>query len=189
MKIHKKLENFLYYYKYHLLIIIFLIIVSFMFFKDLIKKPSYDYTIAIITSDAISEASLSLLNSFLCTKGYDINSDDTVKINLVNYVLSDGSNANQTTIGLTQFISDWNTADSMIYIYSDDVYNKYKDENIFNVNSNKTVKLNSFLSDISSELNELNISLRIFDRTSSSFNNEKFQYYLNCKKLYENIIE
>ena len=190
MKMPKKFENFLYYHKYHVIIIFFLFIVLSMFISDHIKTTHYDYTIGIITKNPVSTSSMDSLKSWLSTKGEDLNSDGAVQINLVNYVLSDSSTSydiTQNSAGLTHLIADFNSQDSMIFIYSDEIYDKLEDKNLFDINTHSIIKLNQCSEILDSDIYNLNISLRTLNPDKPFLNNSREKYYYNCKTLFSNI--
>ena len=71
----KKWENFWYYYKYHVLLGGFFLFALVVFIHDMLTKPEYDYTIAVVGDMALYEEDKNSLQTWFKEHGEDLNGD------------------------------------------------------------------------------------------------------------------
>ena len=67
----KKLENFWYYYKFHVLIGAFLLICVIVFVRDMLNKVTYDYTVAFLGDYTINDEDSKALQAWFEAHGED----------------------------------------------------------------------------------------------------------------------
>ena len=83
----KKVDNFWYYYKFHVLIGAFLLFMVVVFVKDMLSKVDYDYDIAFVTDYMIADEDSQALQSYFEANAEDLNGDGEVHVQIQNYVL------------------------------------------------------------------------------------------------------
>ena len=74
----KKIVNFWYYYKIHVLVVVFILFVASVFIKDIVTKVDYDYSVAFVTEEMIERGKKAVIAGGACVLG--VPSKDTVKI-------------------------------------------------------------------------------------------------------------
>ena len=74
----KKIDNFWYYYKIHVLVVVFILFVASVFIKDIVTKVDYDYSVAFVTEEMIERGKKAVIAGGACVLG--VPSKDTVKI-------------------------------------------------------------------------------------------------------------
>lgn len=183
---HDKWENFWYYYKYHVIAAIFVIVMIVVFIHDKLQQVDYDYQIAAITENSLSEEQISGLEKVFQSIADDRNKDGEVHVQIMNYTISEDDNANYQVkmANQTKLMADFESGESMIFMYTDSVYETYKDESVFDVKDGVQIKLADCKENTQSDLNDLNIALRIFEGTSLEKKDDLNQYYKDCKKLF-----
>ena len=75
----KKVDNFWYYYKFHVLIGAFLLFMVVVFVKDMLSKVDYDYDIAFVTDYMIADEDSQALQSYFEANAEDLNGDGEVQ--------------------------------------------------------------------------------------------------------------
>lgn len=183
-----KWENFWYYHKYHVIAAIFVIFMIAVFINDKLAQVDYDYRISAVTDFNLTEEQISELENTFKSIADDRNQDGEVNVQISNYTITKEGNVNpQAEIAnQTKFMADLETGDSMIFIYTDNVYEMYKDEMVFDVKDNTQVKLSECKKNTQPELNDMNIALRVFNGTALEKKEDMRQYYKGCKELFEN---
>ncbi len=83
----KKVDNFWYYYKFHVLIGAFLLFMVIVFIKDMLGKVDYDYNIAFVTDYMIADEDSQALQGYFEANAEDLNGDGEVHVQIQNYVL------------------------------------------------------------------------------------------------------
>lgn len=59
----KKIDNFWYYYKIHVLVVVFILFVASAFIKDIVTKVDYDYSVAFVTEEMMTNEEISSIQS------------------------------------------------------------------------------------------------------------------------------
>lgn len=126
----KRLENFWYYYKWHVLIGIGALLLIATLASNFIKaqhKP--DYTVGLLTRESVSGALIDDLEAQLSTVLDDRNGDGTCEVEIMPYVLEHGSSEERSTdsyfnqsSSIVQFMGDYQTYRCMLYLCNDVAY-------------------------------------------------------------------
>lgn len=193
----KKWENFWYYHKFHVIIGVFAIAVIAVFVRDKVKQIDYDYTVAVVTGEGIPQDAIDELQSVLENIAADRNNDKKVHVLIQNYAIGDkngeSSNPQITMANQQKFIVDAQTGTSMILIYTDEVYEMYKDQGLFAVEGGIPVKMEecSAFADVKGgdSLRNLNISLRNIDESLWSKEKDLKAYYEDSERLLERFVD
>lgn len=182
-----KWENYWYYYKYHTLAAVFVLIMIGIFINDKLQQVDYDYRISAVTDYNLAEEQLDRLEEAFAGLADDRNGDGEVHVLVSNYTITKDGNENPQVemANQTKFMADLETGDSLIFIYSDNVYDIYKDDMIFDVKDKTQMKLSECKANTESDLNDLNIAMRVFDGTSLEKKDKLKEYYKDSQKLLE----
>lgn len=182
-----KWENYWYYYKYHTLAAVFVLIMIGVFINDKLQQVDYDYRISAVTDYNLAEQQLDRLEEAFADLADDRNGDGEVHVLVSNYTITKDGNENPQVemANQTKFMADLETGDSLIFIYSDSVYDIYKDDMIFDVKDGTQVKLSECKANTESDLNDLNIAMRVFGGTSLEKKDKLKEYYKDSQKLLE----
>lgn len=182
-----KWENYWYYYKYHTLAAVFVIIMIGVFVHDKLQQVDYDYRISAVIDYNLAEEQLDRLEEAFAGLADDRNGDGEVHVLVSNYTITKDGNENPQVemANQTKFMADLETGDSLIFIYSDNVYDIYKDDMIFDVKDKTQVKLSECKANTESDLNDLNIAMRVFGGTSLEKKDKLKEYYKDSQKLLE----
>lgn len=76
----KKWENFWYYYKYHVLAGVFILVCIIVFAKDMLSKIDYDYCVSVVGSYAVPEEDKAALQKWFEEHGEDLNEDGEIHV-------------------------------------------------------------------------------------------------------------
>ena len=68
----KKIDNFWYYYKIHVLVVVFILFVAGVFIKDIVTKVDYDYSVAFVTEEMMTDEEISSIQSVLEKEAEDL---------------------------------------------------------------------------------------------------------------------
>lgn len=182
-----KWENYWYYYKYHTLAAVFVLIMICVFINDKLQQVDYDYRISAVTDYNLAEEQLNRLEEAFTNVADDRNGDGEIHVLVSNYTITKDGNENPQVemANQTKFMADLETGDSLIFIYSDDVYDIYKDDMIFDVKDKTQVKLSECKENTETDLGELNIAMRVFEGTSLEKKDKLKEYYNDSQKLLE----
>lgn len=184
-------ENFWYYYKYHVLAALFAALMIGMFIKDKISQIHYDYRVAVLTEQAMGEEVLTTLQESFEAVALDLEKDGKVQIEIMNYVTSKGEamNPQLEMANQTKLIGDLEAGDSMIFLYSDEIYEVYKSEGIFDVEEGNKIKLSQCKANKEEKLDSLNISMRVVKGTPLEKKKDKMAYYKESESLLERFVK
>lgn len=185
---HAKWENFWYYYKYHVIAAVFVLVMIGVFINDKLQQIDYDYRIAAITENNLTEEQISGLEKDFQNIADDRNKDGEVHVQITNYTISEDENANYQVkmANQTKLMADFEAGDSMIFMYTDGVYETYKEQSIFDVKDGVQLKMADCKGNTQPDVNDLNIAMRLFEGTAMEKKEDLNQYYKDCKKLFEN---
>lgn len=128
----KKRENFWFYYKWHVIIGTFIVLLAVWTIHDVVSKVNPDYTIGFITTKTYSSDALTKLEKELAVKGKDLNGDGqvVVSVSAYNVAATDDTSADPTMqqAAVTKMAGDLQTGESMIFIVDDYNLKRYQAE-------------------------------------------------------------
>ena len=195
MKEHnrKKLDNFWYYYKYHVLIGAFVLCMLIVFVKDMLEKVDYDYEIGFVTDYIMTEEEISALQQVFEQDAEDLNGDGEIHVAVYNYTLPDenqeGYDMQLFMAGQTRFTVDMQEGTSMIFFISPVNYEKYKDMEVLPMEEDDYVKLSDCAgykeAGSPETLKELMGAMRRLDGTKMESDSEIIAYYEASEKLFD----
>lgn len=191
----KKWENFWYYYKIHVLVVIFILICAAVFINDKIQQIQYDYTIAVLSDAPCMTEDLTKLQEGWESIADDRNQDGKVHVEVLNYALgkSGGANPQINAANQTKFIADLQTGGSMIFLYSDTIHQTYKEDNMFQVEGGSPIKVSDCSGyqnmDGISAFQNMYISLRSYKGSGIEGKKGMDEYYAGSEKLYQRFKE
>lgn len=116
-----KWENFWYYHKFHVLIVLVLFALVGGFVYELSTKVEPDYQIGILTETKFSDDAASILEKKIAQYGEDRNGDGRVVVRVNSYMIVMGENKpvsdpNLQMASVAKFLSDLETGDSIIFV-------------------------------------------------------------------------
>ena len=208
-----KWENFWYYYKIHVIVILAGCCLVGAFIYEMATKINPDYEIAVLTTQSPPVDFADVFGKELEQYGYDLNGDGRVSVQINSYVLGgeddDMVDPNQQMASVTRFTVDLSEGSSIIYITDEESFsnNQWFGEDFFAPLDGDEEKqkiswadckgLEKFDPDFSTNgwseeqfqewANDLSVSIRRSEGTSIEGNAEKEEYYQNCLELFENI--
>lgn len=187
----KKLENYWYYYKIHTLIGVFILVIVVTTIRDKMRQIDYDYCIGVVTESNIQYEQLDQLQQAFESYADDYNEDGEVHVQIENYVLSNDESMNPQMImaNQTKFSGDLQIGQSMIYIFSDEIYKQFEAEQIFDVENGEPLRLSdcagyAAVAD-APDVEKLNISMRAQGGMDIGNDEKLSKYYERSKKLLE----
>lgn len=189
----KKLENFWYYYKFHVLIGAFFLICIIIFVRDMLHKVTYDYTVAFLGDYTISDEDREALQGWFEAHAEDLNGDGEVHVQIGDYSASEDGDPNLFAAMQTKFTVDIQEGTSMIYFLSSDQYEKYKDMEIFPEKEEDYVLMKDCKgfeeAGSPSSVEDMMGALRVIDQDSKLSEDEEIQsYYKKCEKLFQEFV-
>lgn len=188
----KKLDNFWYYYKYHVLAGIFALFCIVIFVKDMLTKIDYDYSIGILGNYSLDEETKASLQKWFEERAEDLNGDGEVHVQISDYFLPDdsegGYDPQMYAASQTKFTVDLQEGTSMLFFVSDENYEKFKDMEVFSTEETDLVNAEDCagFQEIGSPvaLKDLKMTLRLIDQdTKMAKDQEKQKYYASCEEL------
>lgn len=113
----KKIDNFWYYYKIHVLVVVFILFVAGVFIKDIVTKVDYDYSVAFVTEEMMTDEEISSIQSVLEKEAEDLNGDGEIHVEMQNYTIPQGDSADPQLVarGQTKLTVDIQEGTSMIF--------------------------------------------------------------------------
>ena len=132
----KKWENFWYYYKYHVLAGVFVLVCIIIFAKDMMsKKIDYDYCVSIVGNHAVPEEDKAALQKWFEERAEDLNEDGEVHVQVADYFLpgedAAGFDPQMYAASQTKLTVDLQEGTSMLYFLSEDNYRKFLEMDAF----------------------------------------------------------
>jgi hypothetical protein len=211
-----KWDNFWYYYKWHVLIGIAVILLAVFFIHDLTSKVNPDYQIGLITQTTYPTEVVESLENQIAKFGTDLNGDGKVVVQLNSYVAAEGSSSqavdmNVQAAGVVRLMSDFSDGSSMIFISDDASFQSLQSKSqVFSYLDGSTPpegaldyqKMRVGLEncrltnpkvtapDGTSQdlLKNLSISMRLFKGTDLEAKKGKAAYFASSKKLFDQIV-
>ena len=189
----KKLDNFWYYYKYHVLIGAFVLCMLIVFVKDMLEKVDYDYEIGFVTDYIMTEEEISALQQVFEQDAEDLNGDGEIHVAVYNYTWPDenqeGYDMQLFMAGQTRFTVDMQEGTSMIFFISPVNYEKYKDMEVLPMEEDDYVKLSDCAgykeAGSPETLKNLMGAMRRLDGTKMESDPEIIAYYEASEKLFD----
>lgn len=187
----KKIDNFWYYYKIHVLVVVFILFVAGVFIKDIVTKVDYDYSVAFVTEEMMTDEEISSIQSVLEKEAEDLNGDGEIHVEVQNYTIPQGDSADPQLVaaGQTKLTVDIQDGTSMIFFLSPGCYESYKDSGVLPADESEYIKFSDCTgyeeSGSPKELGDLMGALRLVEDTKLKKDQSKMDYYETNKELFE----
>lgn len=187
----KKIDNFWYYYKIHVLVVVFILFVAGVFIKDIVTKVDYDYSVAFVTEEMMTDEEISSIQSVLEKEAEDLNGDGEIHVEVQNYTIPQGDSADPQLVaaGQTKLTVDIQDGTSMIFFLSHGCYESYKDSGVLPADESEYIKFSDCTgyeeSGSPKELGDLMGALRLVEDTKLKKDQSKMDYYEANKELFE----
>lgn len=189
----KKVENFFYHYKVHVVAGVFILVLAVIFIRDMVTSPNYDFTVLMAGGVYVSDENGTLLTKRMEEYGVDVNEDGQVLISFAPIYLIDATDnaeyAEQMMASQMKLVAEISAGDSYVYILDQAVFDSMfgDDPDIFS--EIEYLKGTAFASGTVLELDEdLVICLR--SRDSVNLSKEKNQQVYDASEtLFYNIVD
>ena len=187
----KKIDNFWYYYKIHVLVVVFILFVAGVFIKDIVTKVDYDYSVAFVTEEMMTNEEISSIQSVLEKEAEDLNGDGEIHVEVQNYTIPQGDSADPQLVaaGQTKLTVDIQEGTSMIFFLSPGCYESYKDSGVLPADESEYIKFSDCTgyeeAGSPKELGDLMGALRLVEDTKLEKDQSKMDYYEANKELFE----
>lgn len=187
----KKIDNFWYYYKIHVLVVVFILFVASAFIKDIVTKVDYDYSVAFVTEEMMTNEEISSIQSVFEREAEDLNGDGEIHVEVQNYTIPQGDSADPQLVaaGQTKLTVDIQDGTSMIFFLSPGCYESYKDSGVLPADESEYIKFSDCTgyeeSGSPKELGDLMGALRLVEDTKLKQDQNKMDYYEANKELFE----
>ena len=191
----KKIDNFWYYYKIHVLVVVFILFVAGVFIKDIVTKVDYDYSVAFVTEEMMTEEEISSIQSVFEREAEDLNGDGEIHVEVQNYTIPQGDSADPQLVaaGQTKLTVDIQDGTSMIFFLSPGCYESYKDSGVLPADESEYIKFSDCTgyeeAGSPKELGDLMGALRLVEDTKLKKDQNKMDYYEANKELFEKFTE
>lgn len=191
----KKLDNFWYYYKYHVLAGVFVLICIVTFIRDLHNRVDYDYSVAFVGNYGLQPEDTQNLQKWFEEKGKDLNGDGEVHVQIADYYLPDSDTANPQIYAAnqTKFMADMQECMSMICFLSEENFEKLKEMGVLPVEREAYVGVSECkgFTEAGSPISvrDMIVGIRLMDEeTKKSKNGERKTYFEESEKLLQKFI-
>ena len=191
----KKIDNFWYYYKIHVLVVVFILFVAGVFIKDIVTKVDYDYSVAFVTEEMMTNEEISSIQSVFEREAEDLNGDGEIHVEVQNYTIPQGDSAYPQLVaaGQTKLTVDIQDGTSMIFFLSPGCYESYKDSGVLPADESEYIKFSDCTgyeeAGSPKELGDLMGALRLVEDTKLKKDQNKMDYYEANKELFEKFTE
>ena len=191
----KKIDNFWYYYKIHVLVVVFILFVAGVFIKDIVTKVDYDYSVAFVTEEMMTNEEISSIQSVFEREAEDLNGDGEIHVEVQNYTIPQGDSADPQLVaaGQTKLTVDIQDGTSMIFFLSPGCYESYKDSGVLPADESEYIKFSDCTgyeeAGSTKELGDLMGALRLVEDTKLKKDQNKMDYYEANKELFEKFTE
>ena len=191
----KKIDNFWYYYKIHVLVVVFILFVAGVFIKDIVTKVDYDYSVAFVTEEMMTDKEISSIQSVFEREAEDLNGDGEIHVEVQNYTIPQGDSADPQLVaaGQTKLTVDIQDGTSMIFFLSPGCYESYKDSGVLPADESEYIKFSDCTgyeeAGSPKELGDLMGALRLVEDTKLKKDQNKMDYYEANKELFEKFTE
>ena len=116
----EKRENFWFYYKWHVIIGVVILVIAVMTIKDVLTRENPDYTIGVLTQDGLPVGMQDVLKEQLAVFFDDRNGDGRVSVTVQDYAIpltEDGSGDPYSMMaGVTRLMGDLQTHTAVIFL-------------------------------------------------------------------------
>jgi hypothetical protein len=212
---HDKWQNFWYYHKWHVLIGVFVFIVAAYMVHDLVSRTEPDYQVMLITQSTVSTDAVDALEQTMEKYGEDLNGDGTVSVQVSANVISNDSSSedpNERMAGVVHLQADLTEGTSILFLTDDQTFREQqKETQLFSYTDGTNPatgatdydRMRVALKDCKAFaglktalpdggegqtlLNQLSVSLRVFQGTGLDKKQDKQEYYAANKKLFAKI--
>ena len=191
----KKIDNFWYYYKIHVLVVVFILFVASVFIKDIVTKVDYDYSVAFVTEEMMTNEEISSIQSVFEREAEDLNGDGEIHVEVQNYTIPQGDSADPQLVaaGQTKLTVDIQEGTSMIFFLSPGCYESYKDSGVLPADESEYIKFSDCTgyeeAGSPKELGDLMGALRLVEDTKLKKDQNNMDYYEANKELFEKFTE
>lgn len=191
----KKIDNFWYYYKIHVLVVVFILFVAGVFIKDIVTKVNYDYSVAFVTEEMMTNEEISSIQSVFEGEAEDLNGDGEIHVEVQNYTIPQGDSADPQLVaaGQTKLTVDIQEGTSMIFFLSPGCYESYKDSGVLPADESEYINFSDCTgyeeAGSPKELGDLMGALRLVEDTKLKKDQNKMDYYEANKELFEKFTE
>ena len=191
----KKIDNFWYYYKIHVLVVVFILFVASVFIKDIVTKVDYDYSVAFVTEEMMTNEEISSIQSVFEGEAEDLNGDGEIHVEVQNYTIPQGDSADPQLVaaGQTKLTVDIQEGTSMIFFLSPGCYESYKDSGVLPADESEYIKFSDCTgyeeAGSPKELGDLMGALRLVEDTKLKKDQNKMDYYEANKEVFEKFTE
>lgn len=191
----KKIDNFWYYYKIHVLVVVFILFVASVFIKDIVTKVDYDYSVAFVTEEMMTNEEISSIQSVFEGEAEDLNGDGEIHVEVQNYTIPQGDSADPQLVaaGQTKLTVDIQEGTSMIFFLSPGCYESYKDSGVLPADESEYINFSDCTgyeeAGSPKELGDLMGALRLVEDTKLKKDQNKMDYYEANKELFEKFTE
>ena len=191
----KKIDNFWYYYKIHVLVVVFILFVASVIIKDIVTKVDYDYSVAFVTEEMMTNEEISSIQSVFEGEAEDLNGDGEIHVEVQNYTIPQGDSADPQLVaaGQTKLTVDIQEGTSMIFFLSPGCYESYKDSGVLPADESEYIKFSDCTgyeeAGSPKELGDLMGALRLVEDTKLKKDQNKMDYYEANKELFEKFTE
>ena len=191
----KKIDNFWYYYKIHVLVVVFILFVASVFIKDIVTKVDYDYSVAFVTEEMMTNEEISSIQSVFEREAEDLNGDGEIHVEVQNYTIPQGDSADPQLVaaGQTKLTVDIQEGTSMIFFLSPGCYESYKDSGVLPADESEYIKFSDCTgyeeAGSPKELGDLMGALRLVEDTKLKKDQNKMDYYEANKEVFEKFTE
>lgn len=191
----KKIDNFWYYYKIHVLVVVFILFVASVFIKDIVTKVDYDYSVAFVTEEMMTNEEISSIQSVFEREAEDLNGDGEIHVEVQNYTIPQGDSADPQLVaaGQTKLTVDIQEGTSMIFFLSPGCYESYKDSGVLPADESEYIKFSDCTgyeeAGSPKELGDLMGALRLVEDTKLKKDQNKMDYYEANNELFEKFTE
>lgn len=191
----KKIDNFWYYYKIHVLVVVFILFVASVFIKDIVTKVDYDYSVAFVTEEMMTNEEISSIQSVFEREAEDLNGDGEIHVEVQNYTIPQGDSADPQLVaaGQTKLTVEIQEGTSMIFFLSPGCYESYKDSGVLPADESEYIKFSDCTgyeeAGSPKELGDLMGALRLVEDTKLKKDQNKMDYYEANKELFEKFTE
>ena len=128
----QKRQNFWFYYKWHVIIGVLVVLVGGFLIYDLLDRTEYDYTIGLMTEESVPIDVVSRMETLIAEKGEDLNGDGQVLVHVENYVIvPEDGDANDPYVqmaSMTKLSSDVSTMQSVLFFSDEKSFEKFQNE-------------------------------------------------------------
>jgi hypothetical protein len=176
-------EYLFYYYKWHAIIVLVVIILAILTIHDISSRPNYDYRLMIVSDLYLMQEDTDLLSKRISELGEDVNGDGQILVSVDPVYLESSTAGDMQMIMAAQakVIGEVTAGETYLFMFNKTGYDSmFKGQGIFGSDEPNedeayfSLKGNSFISDtyidVDIETNEVFLGLRVSDGLSNKEN-------------------